>query len=437
VSENQVRRVCIDARLVRGVSGGVEQAVIGLAHGLAQLNDGSEEYLFLTYRDEVAWLRPYLGGACAILPGPPAPRRAPLPGPLKSVRRLFRAAYHRWSPLLGPRTVTIPHSDGTAEQSGAALLHFTSQRAFVTQLPSIYQPWDLQHLHLPHFFTPRERLAREVSYRLFCRRADFVAVASTWVARDLVRQYGLPEAKVKVVPAAPPVSVYRQPTAADLQRTREKYNLAERFIFYPAQTWPHKNHLGLLQALAMLRDQAGLTVPLVCSGTIFEPHFPRIERRLRQLKLETQVSFLGYVDELVLHSLYRLCRFMVYPTYFEGLGLPLLEAFQAGVPVACAAVTSLPETAGDAALMFDPADQSAIAAAIRRLWTEPDLGVRLSRQGRLRAAGFSWENTARTFRAHYRRLAGWPLTNEDQALLALCSQDSLENRRTPRRIRNG
>jgi glycosyltransferase involved in cell wall biosynthesis len=425
VSERESRRICIDARLVRGVAGGVEQCIIGLAHGLAQLSDGREEYLFLTYRDQADWLRPYLAGPCRILPGPPAPKRPSLPGPFKSLQPLLRTVYHQISPLLGPRTVNIPRSDGTAEKSGAALLHFTGQAAFLTELPTIYQPWDLQHLHLPQFFTRRERLAREISYRLFCRRAVMVVVVSSWVAQDLIRQYRLPESKVKLVPAAPPLAAYREATTDDLRHTREKYSLPESFIFYPAQTWAHKNHIGLLQALAILRDQAELTIPLVCSGAIYKPHFPQIERHLRRLNLDGEVKFLGYVDEIELQCLYQLCRLMVFPTYFEGLGLPLLEAFQAGVPVACAAVTSLPELAGDAALFFDPAAPEDIATAIRRLWTDPALCARLRARGRLRAGAFSWEHTARTFRAHYRQLAGWPLTEEDRALVAARPLDSL------------
>jgi glycosyltransferase involved in cell wall biosynthesis len=413
-------RVCIDARILSGTLGGVEQFVIGLAHGLSRLGDGDEEYLLLALPGADDWLKPYVGGACRLLHSTGATRQPAWSRRLRVPPFARAAARKVLSPLVNRRAadgLPPPHSDGTAERAGARLLHFPTQGAFLTELPSIYHPWDLQHLHLPQFFTPEAIRARERSYRAFCEQASMVAVASEWHARDVMSHYNLPAEKVRVVPAAPVLSAYAPPTEEDLRAAREKFSLTEDFIFYPAQTWAHKNHLALLDALALLRDREGLRVPLVCSGKLND-FYTRIEERARALGLADQIKFLGFVSTTELQALYRSCRLVVFPTKFEGFGMPLMEAFLAGAPVAASNVTSLPEQAGDAALLFDPDNTGEMATAVRRLWTDDALRRALAGRGRERVSLFTYERTARLFRAHYRRLAGRELNEEDRALLA-------------------
>ncbi len=393
--------------MVDGALGGVQQFVMGLASGLSQLGDGDEEYLFLTYADADDWIRPYSQEPCRVLRGSLAPRS---PRWKQWLRR------QRWSSLAGRRTINLPKSDGTIEQAGVNIMHFTTQSGFLTNVPSIYHPWDLQHVHLPELFSSRVRLGREMAYRTFCAQARMVAVASAWGKRDLIQHYGLPADKVYVVPGAPVLSAYPTPSPDDLMAARRKFALPDAFVFYPAQTWAHKNHIGLLEALAILRDQHGLSVPLVSSGRLNE-FFPKIEQRTRELQLSEQVRFLGFVSPLELQCLYRLCRCLVFPSQFEGWGMPLLEAFQAGVPVACANVTMLPELVGDAALLFDPNRPAQMAEAILALWKDEWLRQTLVERGRQNVARFSWDRTARLFRAHYRRIAGRGVTEEDRVLL--------------------
>ena len=412
-----ILRVCLDARLIPGTIGGVEQAITGLASGLSKLEDGDEEYLFLVHGDHVEWIQSYMQGPCRLLHGPPSSRLSRLKRVLGDAVPAARSAWHRLSVVTGQRAIRVPVSEGTIEASGVEVMHFTKQDGFLTAVPSIYQPHDLQHLHLPEFFSLRHRLAREVLYRRFCEQAEIVSVMTTWGKRDVVEQYGLPEEKVAVVPWAPVLDAYPVPSENDLTTARSKFSLPEAFVFYPAHTWEHKNHIGLLEALAILRDRYGLTVPLVCSGGLTEA-FARIQRKTRQLRLTDQVKFLGFVSPLELQSLYRLSRCMVFPSKFEGWGLPVTEAFLAGVPVACSNVTSLPDLAGDAALVFDPYQPGEIADAVRRLWTDEALRDTLVERGKNNVARFTWDRTARTFRAHYRRIANRPLTEEDRSLLA-------------------
>src|SRR5262249_42109345 len=162
-------------------------------------------------------------------------------------------------------------------------------------------------------------------------------------------------------------------------------------IFYPAITWPHKNHIALLKALAVLREK-GTIIPLVASGHQQE-FYRTIEQWIRQLHLQDQVRFVGFVDSIELQCLYRLCRGLAFPSKFEGWGLPVTEAFSLGVPVACSNVTSLPEVAGDAALLFDPDQPEQIADAVYKIWTDDTLRATLVQRGKDRSKLFSWDHT--------------------------------------------
>ena len=420
---HQPLRVCIDARLSgSGAVGGVEQFVIGLARGLSQLADETTEYSFLTYSNKDEWLRAYIGGTCRIVHGFAATRGPRWSRALRNVPLVRAAAYKLFNPIRQHTNkhnpLPPPKSDGLVENEGFDVVHFPTQNAFLTSVPSIYHPWDLQHLHLPQYFTPEAIRKRETEYRAFCGQAVMVVAATSWQKQDLIEHYELTEEKVQVIAPAPVVEFYPVPSTADLENAREKFALPPRFMFYPAQTWPHKNHVGLLQALARIREREGVTVPLVSSGKRND-YFPTIERKIAELNLGDQIQFLDYVSPLELQCLYRLCRAMVFPSLFEGFGMPILEAFLVGSPTACSNVTSLPEQAGDAALIFDPLDTDDMAHALFRLWSDDKLCQGLTARGHKRVSTFTWERTARTFRAHYRRLSGRPLCADEEALVAL------------------
>ncbi len=409
-------RVCLDARLADGVAGGIQQFVMGLASGLSRLGDGDEEYLFLSDPGQRGWLTPHLSGPCR-----PIDVAAGSASPGASTRWL--GAGTRWvkerlveTPLGRVVPVRIPASDGAAERSGADLVHLTLQAGFSTALPTIYQPYDLQHVHLPQFFTPWVRRWRDETYSSLAAAACSVVVMSSWVKEDAVRHLHLAPEKVRVIPWGPITQEYPTPSAEDLSRARQQLRLPDAFALYPAQTFPHKNHLALLEAVDVARRR-GFRIHVVCPGKRTE-HYPAIARRLGALGLAGNVTFVGYVSPLALACLYRLARFLVFPSLFEGGGMPIFEAFAAGAPVACSNVTGVPRQAGDAALVFDPRNPEAMADAMIRLWSDAALREDLARRGAVRVARFSWDRTARTYRALYRQLAGRPLTDEDRALLA-------------------
>ncbi len=404
-------RVVIDARLRDGEPGGVQQVIIGLACGLSRLSDAQgEEYVFVTWRNHANWLRPFVGGACKIVG-----IRA---STLRAVGRWIRGAVAAGGALgvLPSSRVSVAGNDRAVEALEADVIHFPMQRAFLTHTPSIFQPHDLQHAHLPQFFSEAARLSRDRVYRAYCDQASAVVVMSEWGRQDIVREYGLPESKVSVVPWAPLLPEYPAPDTAAIDATRRRYRLPERFAYFPAHTFPHKNHLQLLAALARLRDASGLRVPLVCTGRRNE-FYTVIRDRVRALRLDDQVQFLGFVPPLEVNVLYRTCRAVLFPTLFEGWGLPLSEAFTAGVPVACSNVTCLPAQADGAAVLFDPTSESDIARAVAAVWCDDALRERSIARGREVVARLSWNRTAEMFRALYRRVGGRPLSSRDRELL--------------------
>jgi glycosyltransferase involved in cell wall biosynthesis len=409
--------VGIDARLLSGTAGGVEQFIIGLGYGLSQLSDGQEEYHFLTYLGADDWIRPYLSGPCRILGFPGMPRGS-------NVRSLIRNRYpkvydlvQRYYPVSERWKMQGLLSNGTIERANVDVMHFTHQVAFLTRVPSIYHPHDIQHKHLPHYFSKSKRVMREVLYQMFCRRARLVAVSSSWMKKELIRVYHFSGAKVQVVPLAPPLSAYHKATAEDIRFVKQKLCLPDEFVFYPAQTWPHKNHIALLDALAILRQRFGMNISAVFTGSTCGSTFQDIMRHIRKLGLDSQIRFLGFVKPLDLQCVYQLARCVVIPTKYEAASFPIWEAFLSGVPVACSNVTSLPEQAGNAALFFNPNIPEEIAKAILRLWEDVPLRDILIKLGHQNVAHNSWKRTAQIFRAHYRRIVGKPLSEEDRTLL--------------------
>jgi glycosyltransferase involved in cell wall biosynthesis len=424
-------RVCLDARLVEGRSGGLEQVVIGLAHGLSQLSDGDEEYLFLGESEQLPWLEQYLDGRMRILVAQNGGGRTGARRSLASVPGAKRL-WHMVSPRIGTCTALPPKSDGVIEAAGIDVMHFTRQSAFRTAVPSIFHPHDLQHVHFPEYFNGRARLVRETYFRILCAQARVVAVASGWVKHDLIDQYSLEPRKVAVIRWAPPVDAYPRVTETDIRNAREKFSLSADFALYPAQTWPHKNHIRLLDALATLRDRENLIIPLVSCGHL-TPFYAEIEAHARSLGLMPQTRWLGFVSPRELVSLYRLAKLVIIPTTFEAASFPLWEAFACCRPAACSNVTSLPEQAGDAALLFNPMESNEIGSAMARLWCDAGLRETLVHRGAARLKQLSWSETARRFRAHYRHLGGSPLTSEDRELLEEGVGACLWNRATQNR----
>ena len=375
--------------------------------------EGDEQYFFLAFQDSHEWLRPYLRNGCGILAvtRKPAPKWKALAKRVPELPKLWEYA----APLLS--NIEVRPSDGSIEREEIDVMHFTSQNGFLTQVPSIFAPHDLQHLRFPEFFTPRDRKTREVVYRTLCDQAKTVTVMSAWGKKDLVKQFGLPAGKVAVIPWAPATATGADSTFEEMSVVQRKYALPSHFAFFPGETWIHKNHLSLLDALTIIKSRYGTSIPLVCTGRQTE-FFKTVAKRAHTLGLTEQVHFLGFVSASEIRCLYRMSRCLIFPSRFEGWGLPLMEAFQSNTPAACSNISPMKEQAAGAALLFDPSSPEEIAEALWKLWNDEPLRQRLTALGKERLKPFTWDHSARLFRALYRKLGNQLLNEEDRALLA-------------------
>lgn len=327
---------------------------------------------------------------------------------------LFKYTYQFYGKL---RAVLNPQTPAKADQFlrllGIDVVHFPYSQYFETTLPHLYEPWDLQHRHYPDFFAPAEVEWRETHYRQGCQQANLIVTATAWTKADLIRQYGIAPEKIAVIPRS---SLMLRRLASEYEQVefRERYQLPEQFALYPAMTFPHKNHVRLLQAFAQLRDRWSIRLPLLCTGRIYAPYWPTIEEVLYQLRLEDQVHFLGLVPDEALSTLFTQAKFMVFPSMFEGLGLPLLEAMYHQLPILAARSTCIPEVVAEAGLLFEGQDVDAIAAALREAYLNPEQLSVLKQKGSARLANFSWEAAARTFMVCYKFLAKENLSIEEK-----------------------
>ena len=440
-------RVAINAQLMPdGPSGGIVTVLRALA-ALTELEDGVEEYVFIGPYEDPEWMRPLLPTAQRIVRGPkfmsssgwridPLEQFKRRLGPLRPMaREVKRFLAPQAQATVAAAAVEsdcakqFPSATSRAffQGLGCDVIHFPFQSYEACGVPSVYNPHDLQHLHLREFFTPAEISRRENLYPRACLSANTVVVASEFVKRDVVERYGVESKRVQVIPWAPPPLPKRSEETDEfvVLALREKYQLADKpFALYPAMTWEHKNHLRLLEAVAYLRESEGLDLRVICTG--FKTDFwPRIERRLNELGLNDVVKFPGLVPIDELNALYRASKFVFVPTLFEAASAPVFEAWQHGAPVACSTVTSLPEQVANGALLFDPFAVKEIASALARMTTDLTLLDDLRRRGTRRLKDFSLERTAKAYRAVYRRAAGRELNEEDRHLLKYgCTQKS-------------
>lgn len=267
-------------------------------------------------------------------------------------------------------------------------------------LPYAMNLADLQHEHFPEFFSPKDLRKRRERFLASAQAAAAVFVADAWTKRDILAHLPLDPDRIHAVPLAPTWEASEVPSEADARARVAAEGMPERFAFYPAQTWAHKNHARLFEALAALKAR-GLAVPLVCTGQT-NAHFPVLQRRLLELGLERDVRFLGLVPEALVKALYRACDLVVVPTLFEGgPGIPVLEALALGRPLAASTACGIPEAVGDAGLLFDPLDPAAMATAVEKLWSDPSFAKELGARGAARMAPRSWDRTARAYHAVY------------------------------------
>lgn len=291
---------------------------------------------------------------------------------------------------------------------GIDVVHFTStskRHLLLHQLPFIITIFDGCHRDAPEFPEVRtfgEFERREILFRFASTKAVAVIVNAAELIDDLCRRYAMERERAICIPFSPSTYVSRStPDAAADAAVLAKYRLGPGYLFYPAQFWPHKNHITLLAALAALRER-GITERLVLCGSNRSGR-DKIDMAIRRLGLSDQVSIIGFVESAELAALYRGAAALVMPTYFGPTNLPPLEAWTVGTPVIYP--EAFKAQAGDAAILFDYDDPRSLADAIVSLRTE-GTRERLSAAGHQRLAQFTDETKAghQEFARHLERL---------------------------------
>jgi glycosyltransferase involved in cell wall biosynthesis len=292
-----------------------------------------------------------------------------------------------------------------AARAGVDIVHSLASTAPVRgRYRRVVTVHDLIYARFPEAHSGIRDRGMRVLVPLAVRRSQRVIAISQSTRRDLVELLGTPPAKIDVVPQGLG-AVARAPALGALQ-TRARFGLGERRVLLTLSAKrPHKNLLALIGALARIPPERR---PLLVAPGYPTWHEAELRARAAELGIAPDVRLEGWLGEREIEGLWALADAFVYPSLYEGFGLPVLEAMARGVPVACADASSLPEVAGGAALLFDPHDEGEMAQAIERLLGDPALARSLRERGTARARELTWDRTARLTLESYARVARPP-----------------------------
>lgn len=364
------------------------------------------------------------------------PKETIVPWPVLSLRRAASLRYKlrkKWASLasgaFGPagRTrlvdpISLPASDPyfprfrprvaeRLDELSIGLLVFPAPASlsFESGFPYIMAIHDLQHRLQPEFpevSANGEWEKREYLFRNGVRFSNLVIADSDTGREDILQYYsayGATADRVKVLPYLPADYISPDVSDEDRRRVREKYQLPERYFFYPAQFWPHKNHLRIVQAVGLLSETRQTRVHVVFSGSydgeIRQRTFTEMMEMARKLSLSHQIRYLGYASDDDMSALYAEAVGLLMPTFFGPTNIPVLEAWRFGCPVITSDIRGIREQAGDAALLVDPRSVEAIEEAIYRLWDDGSLRRVLAEQGRRRLKLYTPEDYRRRLTA--------------------------------------
>mgnify|MGYP003373939004 CR=1 FL=1 len=370
-----------------GATGGVQVHLRGLLEALASSDSSANSFVLLLGPDE---------------PEPPEARQ-----PRFSVERVADRGL-----AVGPRWRRMARallgSSPGIERLGLDCVHYPATRLLhpLRRTPVVLTFFDMQEELLPGFFTRRERLARRLLHRWSVRRARLVIAPSRFTADCLVERYGTAPQKITLVPAGVPQRCFAPAGVEEAAWLRGQGLEPGEYALYPANPWPHKNHAALMRAWGQLEPRPGGAPTLACTGRLEgEPRW--VDDLARAAGLPPgRVRDLGFVSEKDLGALLRGARLLVFPSLFEGFGLPVAEALAAGCPVACSDLPPLRELTGDAARLFEPQDARSIAEAVTELWDGEAQRRLLAERGRERARALAWPTLLPQLLAVYARAAG-------------------------------
>ncbi len=353
-----------------GEGGGAKQLVLGLLHGMAERSP-SDRFLLLTTSKNHHVFEEFEEKH--------GMRRCRIDAPEKNPLTLFKR--------LGAR-LGLKRSPALLRRHGISVLFCPMTAPFHAEpgVPTVSLVYDLQHAAYPEFFSDRELTHRRRLYEQLRNKAEFFICISEYTKKDLINRLQIPGERVTAIPIAV------QSRLQDLAGSPPLPELAHcRYLIYPANLWPHKNHRLLLEAFKMFcQNRPDSDMHLVLTGAKIE-HDRSIEELVKEQGIKKRVHFLGYLSEPELASVWRNAFALVFPSLFEGFGIPLVEAMMFQKPILASNVTSIPEVAGEAALYFDPRKPKDIAFCLARLLDEEGLYEKLVATGSQQLKKFDFD----------------------------------------------
>lgn len=274
--------------------------------------------------------------------------------------------------------------------------------SYLLPVPSLSVIHDLMHRYEKRFPEVSSGLTfqqREKHYKYVCQYSEGILVDSEVGKKHVMESYRITDERLYILPyVAPSYIETEEMTLSDISH----YNLPRKFLFYPAQFWKHKNHEQLVRSIECVRHRIP-DIKMVFAGSP-KNAYKEIEKLVFNLGLSDHVTFLGYVPDEHMASIYRCARALIMPTFFGPTNIPPLEAFALGCPVAVSNIYGMTEQAGNAALLFDPESKSEIAEIMYRLWTDDELCNSLSKKGKERAVAWNKIDFQKRFEVIVNRL---------------------------------
>lgn len=247
--------------------------------------------------------------------------------------------------------------------------------SYMLDAPALATVHDLMHRYEPNFPEVSGYRLREYHYRALCKWSAGILVDSMVGKKQVVDSYSVDEKKVFPLPYVAPTYMYKAGTA----NIREKHNLPEKYFYYPAQLWTHKNHMALIHAICELKNELP-DISIVLSGAS-KKGSNKLYHEAIKLGVSDRIHFLGYISDQDVVALYKSARALIMPTYFGPTNIPPLEAMVVGCPMALSNNYAMPEQCGDAALYFNPDSLKEITDVMRRLWVDEQLSDSLRKKG--------------------------------------------------------
>lgn len=274
------------------------------------------------------------------------------------------------------------------------LIHYTNNIAsFWNRVPFVVTIHDMTPFMIPESYYSTHGAYQRLYFQFAAKKSTKIITVSENSKNDICKILGVSEKKVVVAPLASGLRGDGQNVASDFERIQKKFSLNCPFILYVGAIHPRKNVGRIIEAFAKLKAEKSIEHKLIIAGAErWQTKSLHIEAALHNL--ENQMIFTGALDDRSLIALYSNCDVFVWPSLYEGFGLPVIEAMECGAPVVTSNTSSLPEVAGSAALLVDPTSVEEIAAAVFAVLDNPTFSSQLRKKGKGRAATYSWSRTA-------------------------------------------